>query len=61
MIALSDDDGDTVVTYEYDIYGVPASNDPNHPNPFLLTGRHYDRETGPYHCRQGFHALNVVK
>ena len=51
VIALSDDEGDTVVTYEYDAFGVPASSDPNHPNSFLFTGRRYDSETGLYHYR----------
>ncbi|UCD52084.1 MAG: hypothetical protein JSW27_05490 [Phycisphaerales bacterium] len=51
VVALSDSDGDTVQVYEYDVYGHVAASDPNHPNPFLFTGRRYDTETGLYYYR----------
>jgi RHS repeat-associated protein len=51
VIALSDDAGDTVQTYEYTIYGQVAASDPNHPNPYMFTGRRYDSETGLYYYR----------
>jgi RHS repeat-associated protein len=51
VVALSDADGETVQTYEYSVYGEPAASDPNHPNPYLFTGRRFDPETGLYHYR----------
>ena len=59
VVALSDSNGTCVQTYEYSVYGhVAASSlrsrataedgsDPNHPNPFMFTGRQFDIETGP--------------
>ena len=49
VVALSDSAGDTVQTYEYSIYGQVAASDPNHPNPYLFTGRRFDVETGLYY------------
>ena len=51
VIALSDAAGNTAVTYDYSIYGIPASSDPANPNPFLFTGRRFDIETGLYYYR----------
>jgi hypothetical protein len=59
VVALTDANGTCVQTYEYSVYGhVAASSlrsrataedgsDPNHPNPFMFTGRQFDIETGP--------------
>jgi len=55
VVALSDSDGDTVQVYEYDVYGQVAASDPNHPNPFLFTGRRYDTETGLYFYRARYY------
>ncbi|MFB0525626.1 MAG: hypothetical protein ACETVZ_08785 [Phycisphaerae bacterium] len=44
VVALSDSAGDTVQTYEYSVYGQAATSDPNHPNPYLFTGRRFDIE-----------------
>ena len=55
VVALSDADGDTVQVYEYDVYGQVAASDPNHPNPFLFTGRRYDTETGLYYYRARYY------
>ena len=55
VVALSDADGDTVQVYEYDVYGQVAASDPNHPNPFLFTGRRYDAETGLYYYRARYY------
>jgi len=55
VVALSDSDGDTVQVYEYDVYGQVAASDPNHPNPFLFTGRRYDTETGLYYYRARYY------
>jgi len=38
-------------TYEYSIFGQVAASDPNHPNPYLFTGRRFDTETGLYYYR----------
>jgi len=59
VIALSDAAGDTVVTYEYSIYGVPASSDVNIPNPFQFTGRRFDSETGLYYYRARMYNPNI--
>lgn len=37
--------------YEYSVYGHVAASDPNHPNPFMFTGRQFDIETGLYYYR----------
>ena len=55
VVALSDTAGDTVQVYEYDVYGQVAASDPNHPNPFLFTGRRYDTETGLYYYRARYY------
>ena len=51
VVALSDESGDTVQTYEYTVYGQVAASDPNHPNPYMFTGRRFDAETGLYYYR----------
>jgi RHS repeat-associated protein len=55
VVALSDADGDTVQVYEYDVYGQVAASDPNHTNPFLFTGREFDKETGLYYYRARYY------
>lgn len=59
VVALSDGDGDTVQVYEYDVYGQVAASDPNHPNPFLFTGRRYDTETGLYYYRARYYNPSI--
>jgi len=59
VVALSDSDGDTVQVYEYDVYGQVAASDPNHPNPFLFTGRRYDTETGLYYYRARYYNASI--
>jgi hypothetical protein len=49
VVALTDSNGTCVQTYEYSVYGHVAAQDPNHPNPFMFTGRQFDIETGLYH------------
>jgi RHS repeat-associated protein len=51
VVALSDDAGDTVQTYEYTVYGQGGASDANHPNPYMFTGRRYEPETGLYYYR----------
>jgi len=55
VVALSDEDGDTVQVYEYDVYGNVAASDPNHTNPFMFTGRRMDSETGLYFYRARYY------
>jgi len=59
VVALSDSDGDMSQTYEYDVYGQVAASDPNHPNPFLFTGRRYDTETGFYYYRARYYNATI--
>ncbi|MFC1765443.1 RHS repeat-associated core domain-containing protein [Planctomycetota bacterium] len=51
VVALSDDNGDTVQTYEYTLFGQVAASDVDHPNPYMFTGRRFDLETGLYYYR----------
>jgi len=55
VVALSDAAGDTVQLYEYSVYGRVAASDPNHPNPFLFTGRRFDTDTGLYYYRARYY------
>jgi RHS repeat-associated protein len=55
IIALSDEDGNAPVLYEYSVYGQVAASDPNHPNRFLFTGREFDKETGLYYYRARYY------
>jgi RHS repeat-associated protein len=55
VVALSDEAGDTVEVYEYSVYGEVSASDPNHPNPFLFTGREFDKETGLYYYRARYY------
>ena len=59
VIALSDENGDIVERYEYDVYGqtqiMSASYKPratsDYDNPYMFTGRRIDAETGLYYYR----------
>ncbi len=55
VIALSDSTGDTVQTYEYSVFGEPAVEDPNHPNPYMFAGRRYDIKIGLYYNRARYY------
>jgi RHS repeat-associated protein len=55
VVALTDDEGDTVQVYEYDVYGRVGATDANHPNRILFTGREYDKETGLYYYRARYY------
>ena len=56
---LSDQSGNLVERYEYDVYGAPtifdSSDNPltesSIGNPYLFTGRRYDPESGNYYYR----------
>jgi len=68
VVALTDVNGTCVQTYEYSVYGHVAASDPNHPNPFMFTGRpapassdasrgggQFDIETGLYYYRARYY------
>ena len=55
VVALSDSSGDTVQTYEYSVFGQPAVEDPNHPNPYMFAGRRFDIEIGLYYNRARYY------
>jgi len=55
VVALTNSAGNTIQTYEYTVYGEVAAEDPNHPNPFLFTGRRFDIETGLYYYRARYY------
>jgi len=55
VVALSDSSGDTVQTYEYSVYGQPAVEDIDHPNPYMFAGRRFDIETGLYYNRARYY------
>jgi len=55
VVALTDSNGTCVQTYEYSVYGHVAASDPNHPNPFMFTGRQFDIETGLYYYRARYY------
>jgi RHS repeat-associated protein len=55
VVALTDDESDTVQVYEYDVYGRPGATDASHPNRIMFTGREYDKETGLYYYRARYY------
>ncbi len=63
VIALSDDTGNIVEKYSYDVFGKPTIYDANNSgvsvssvaNPFMFTGREYDAETGNYYYRARYY------
>jgi len=59
VAALTDANGTCVQTYEYSVYGHVAASDPNHPNPFMFTGRQFDIETGLYYYRARYYSPDL--
>jgi RHS repeat-associated protein len=59
VVALTDASGDTVEVYEYSVFGQVASSDANNPNPFMFTGREFDKETGLYFYRARYYNPTV--
>ena len=54
VIALSNNSGEIVEQYEYDVFGRPDRvSDVN--NPYFFTGRRYDDETGLYYYRARYY------
>ena len=50
VAALSDEDGDVVESYSYDVFGEPSASS-SIGNPYMFTGRRWDEETGLYYYR----------
>ncbi len=58
VAALSDNDGDIVERYSYDVFGEPNRVSGIH-NPFMFTGRRYDTESGLYYYRARYYKPEV--
>jgi len=58
-VALSNSNGDSCQSYEYSAYGQVAASDPNHPNPYMFTGRRFDIETGLYYYRARYYNPHI--
>jgi RHS repeat-associated protein len=59
VVALSNSNGDSCQSYEYSAYGQVAASDPNHPNPYMFTGRRFDIETGLYYYRARYYNPHI--
>ena len=59
VVALSNSNGDSCQSYEYSAYGQVAVSDPNHPNPYMFTGRRFDIETGLYYYRARYYNPHI--
>jgi len=55
VVALTDADADDVQKYDYSVWGQVGAWDPDHPNPYLFTGRRFDTETGLYYYRARYY------
>jgi RHS repeat-associated protein len=59
VVALSNASGSCVETYEYSVFGEVAASDQTNPNPFMFTGREFDKETGLYFYRARYYAPEI--
>ena len=67
VAALSNNSGDTVETYSYDVFGAATIRDENGGeisvsdcnNPYMFTGRRYDPEAGLYYYRARYYAHDI--
>jgi RHS repeat-associated protein len=59
VVALSNAAGSTVEIYEYSVFGEVAASDQTNPNPFMFTGREFDKETGLYFYRARYYAPEI--
>ena len=67
VVALSDDNGNIVESYEYDPFGAvtvcdagdQAISESAYDNPYMFTGRRYDDETGLYYYRARHYAPDI--
>jgi RHS repeat-associated protein len=51
VVALTDEQGNTVKTYDYDAFGVERDPDEDDANPFRYCGEYWDAETSTYYLR----------
>jgi len=58
VAALSDNDGDIVEKYSYDVFGEPNRTS-SVGNPYFFTGRAYDNETGNYYYRARYYKPSI--
>jgi len=58
VIALTNSVGNTVETYNYDVYG-RADSGSAVGNPYLFTGRQYDVDTGLYYYRARYYSFTI--
>jgi len=67
VIALSNEDGEIVERYSYDVFGDVTIRDANdeirdtslYGNPYMFTGRRYDSETGNYYYRNRYYNPDI--
>ena len=58
VVALSNNSGNIVETYSYDVYGQPDSTG-SVGNPYFFTSRRYDTETGLYYYRARYYNAEI--
>lgn len=58
VIALSDEAGEVVEQYSYDVFGSPDRTS-SIGNRFMFTGREYDTETGNYYYRARYYSPKI--
>ena len=58
VVALSNNSGDIVERYSYDVYGEPNRTS-GVGNPYMFTGRELDPETGNYYYRARFYSPKI--
>jgi len=64
VVALSDEEGDVIERYSYDVFGKPTIRDANNSvvsvssvaNRYMFTGREYEEETGLYYYRARYYS-----
>jgi RHS repeat-associated protein len=55
-VALTDEYGNIVKTYDYDAFGVETDIDEDDANPFRYCGEYYDKETKTYYLRARYYS-----
>jgi len=58
VVTLSDNNGNVVETYSYDVYGQPSTTS-SVGNPYMFTGRRFDEETELYYYRARYYAPDI--
>jgi RHS repeat-associated protein len=54
--AITDPNGDAVITYDYDVFGEPRFESSSSPNYFRFTGEQFDASTSLYNLRAWYYA-----